>query len=169
MPTSSTEQRPPLAIRRATPADLDVVVELRLALLRTHRDNPVYGRLRPDARRRARRLFAAQLANEEEVTFLAERSGVVVGILRSMIGRSSPLLEPAHFGYVASVYVRPAARRAGVLTALLAEAESWCRARGVSELRLHNAADNPLANATWDALGFAVVEYLRVRPLAHTH
>lgn len=167
MPRSRTE-RPPLAIRRATPADLDVVVELRLTLLRAHRGNPVYGRLRPDVRRRARRLFAAQLANEEEVTFLAEQAGNVVGILRCTIGRSSPLLEPAHFGYVASVYVRPAARRAGVLTTLLAEAESWCRARGVAELRLHNAADNPLANAAWDALGFAVVEHLRVRPLAST-
>ena len=59
----------------------------------------------------------------------------------------------------------PKAREQGVLSALLAAADTWCRERGLDEMRLHNAADNPLANAAWDALGFEVVEHLRVRPL----
>jgi ribosomal protein S18 acetylase RimI-like enzyme len=45
------------------------------------------------------------------------------------------------------------------------EAEQWCSDRGLEEMRLHNAADNPLANAAWEALGFEVVEHLRVRSL----
>ena len=125
----------------------------------------VYGRLRADAPRRARRLFAAQLASDDEVTFLAEQDGGVVGILRCMEGTGSPLLEPARYGYVASVYVRPAARRGGVLHLLMNAAEEWCRERGLDEVRLHNASDNPLANAAWDALGFQVAEHLRVRSL----
>ena len=44
-----------LTIRRATIYDLDVVVELRLALLREYAEHPVYGRLRPDATKRIRR------------------------------------------------------------------------------------------------------------------
>jgi ribosomal protein S18 acetylase RimI-like enzyme len=159
---------PDVSVRRADPDDLDVVVELRLALLREHRGNPVYGRLRADAPRRARRLFAAQLASDDEVTFLAEQDGGVVGILRCMEGMGSPLLEPARYGYVASVYVRPAARRGGVLHLLMATAEAWCREHGLDEVRLHNAADNPLANAAWDALGFVVAEHLRVRSLRDT-
>ena len=40
-------------VRPATLGNLDVVVELRVALLREHSENAIYGRLRPDAPRRA--------------------------------------------------------------------------------------------------------------------
>ncbi|HEY0971436.1 MAG TPA: GNAT family N-acetyltransferase [Gemmatimonadales bacterium] len=152
-------------VRRGLPADIDVVVELRLALLREHAGNPIYGRLRRDARSRAERLFAAQLAARGEVTFLAEKEGEVVGILRCIDAQGSPLLHPDRYGYIASVYVRPAVRRSGVLRALVASAERWCERRGLTELRLHNAADNELASAAWSGLGFEVAEVLRVRPL----
>ena len=155
----------PAAVRVATPADLPVVVELRLALLREHRDSPLYGRLRPDARQRAERLYAAQLASPGEVIFLAEIEGAAVGILRCMAAQGAPLLLPERYGYISSVYVRPSARRRGVLRVLLAAAERWCLDRGLDELRLHNAAENAVANATWAAFGFEPVELLRVRPL----
>ena len=164
-PSTSAAPPPAVAVRAATLADLDTVVALRIALLREHAQNPVYGRLRADAPQRARRIFAAQLEAENEVTLLAERAGRAVGILRCIDAAGSPLLYPARYAYVASVYVAPAERRSGVLRALIDAAEEWSRARGLHEMRLHNAADNPLAGAAWDALGFEVVEVLRMRPL----
>jgi ribosomal protein S18 acetylase RimI-like enzyme len=154
-------------VRRATAADLDEVVALRLALLRAHGGNPVYGRLREDAPARARALFRDQLASTQEVTWLAVRpdTGAAVGILRCMEGRGSPLLDPPRYGYVASVYVVPGARRAGVLRALLGRAVDWSRERGLDELRLHAASDNADGLAAWQAMGFAVAEHLLVRPL----
>lgn len=143
-----------------------MVTELRLALLREHRRNAVYKRLRADAPERALKLFAAQLEAPNEVIFLAQRGDDVIGILRCIHSAGSPLLNPSHYGYISSVYVRPQDRRSGVTRALLAEAEDWCRARGLTELRLHNAADNPTANAVWESLDFQVVELLRVRPLS---
>jgi GNAT superfamily N-acetyltransferase len=125
----------------------------------------VYGRLRADVRDRARRLYRAQLAAEGEVIFLAERGGETVGILRCIDAVGSVLLEPPRYGYISSVYVRPGARRSGVLHALLRAAEDWCERRGLAELRLHNAADNPDAGETWQKLGFDVVEVLRMRTL----
>ena len=153
------------AVRVATLADLETVVELRIALLREHAGNPVYGRLRVDAPQRARRIFAEQLEAPNEVTFLAERDGRPVGILRCIDAVGSPLLHPARYAYVASVYVVPAQRRAGVLRAMMREAEEWSAARGLREMRLHNAADNDLAGDAWAAMGFEVVEVLRVRAL----
>lgn len=154
-----------VTVRVATPKDLDVVVELRLALLREHADSPLYGRLRPDARRRAERMYAAQLATPGEVIFLAEEGRETLGILRCLAAQGAPLLLPERYGYISSVYVRPRARRRGVLRALMDAAERWCEERGLDELRLHNAAENDVANATWAALGFAPVEVLRTRPL----
>jgi ribosomal protein S18 acetylase RimI-like enzyme len=151
-----------LSVRVATMADLAIVVELRLALLREHSQNPIYRRLRPDAPARASRLFAAQLRSANEVIFLAEHEGATIGILRCVASAGLPLLFPARHGYISSVYVIPSARRHGVLRALFIAAVGWCRERGLREARLHNAVENETANAVWDALGFQIVEHLRV-------
>jgi ribosomal protein S18 acetylase RimI-like enzyme len=151
-----------LTVRQATMADLAIVVELRLALLREHSQNPIYRRLRPDAPARASRLFAAQLRSPNEVIFLADHEHSTVGILRCVASAGLPLLFPARHGYISSVYVVPSARRHGVLRSLFTAAIAWCRERGLREARLHNAVENETANAVWDALGFRVVEHLRV-------
>ena len=154
-----------LSVRQATSKDLAAILALRLALLREHSHNAIYGRLRPDAEPRAAKLFAAQLQSPNEVIFLAEVSGEAVGVLRCIHSAGSPLLDPPQYAYISSVYVVPRAREQGVLRELLAAADDWCADRGLDEMRLHNAADNPLANAAWEALGFEVVEHLRVRSL----
>jgi len=164
-PYDADASPPRIAVRAATRADLPVVLELRLALLHEHDDNLIYHRLRPDARERGRELFGNQLVSPHEVTLLAEIEGRVVGILRCIESKGMPLLYPSRYAYVSSVYVVPRARRAGVVRALLADAILWCEARGLTEMRLHNAAENEVANAAWHALGFEVVEHLRVRQL----
>lgn len=157
---------PPISVRAATAADLETVVALRLALLREECQAPSYGRVRPGAARRARLLYRAQLDSPAEVTLLAEQGGVALGILRCAESTGHPLLEPDRYAYVSSVYVVPAARRCGLVRALLRHASQWCRDRKLVEMRLHNAADSAVANAAWEALGFTVVEHLRVHRVA---
>jgi GNAT superfamily N-acetyltransferase len=152
-------------VREATPGDLDAVVVLRIALLREHPGHPIYGRLRPDVDERARELFASQLRSTMEVILLAELDGEVAGVLRCVESIGSPLLEPARYAYVSSAYVRPEVRRRGVLRALLRAADRWARARGLDQMRLHNVAGSADAEGAWSALGFSVVEQVRVRTL----
>jgi len=168
---AESSSAPGIVVRRATPKDLEAVVRLRLALLREYPDHPIYGRLQPDITARARDLFAAQLRSPTEVMFLASFEDSVesrvraasVGILRCTESTSSPLLEPSRYAYVSSVYVHPDARRRGVLRALLRAADEWSRARGLDEMRLHNVADSGSAGAAWSALGFQIVEHVRMR------
>ena len=154
-----------ITVREATVRDLDAVMELRLALLREHPDHPIYGRLRPDVTTRARELFANQLRSTTESIFLAQREDIVAGILRCVESIGSPLLDPARYVYVSSVYVRPELRRRGVLRALLRAADTWARERGLDQMRLHNVAGSESAEGAWAALGFDVVEQVRVRKL----
>lgn len=154
-----------ITVRRATPADLPVVVELRLALLRENDRHPIYGRLRVDARERAFDVFDAQLRAPNEVMLLAESGDEILGILRCVETFNTPLLHPERYCYVSSVYVRPRSRRHGVLTSLLADAEAWCAERGLTEMRLHNVPGGN-ASAAWSAVGFAVVEEVRRKGLA---
>jgi GNAT superfamily N-acetyltransferase len=164
-PAASRAEESGLRVRAATPRDLDAVVSLRLALLREHPEHPIYGRLRADVGARARELFAAQLRSPLEVILLAERTHDVIGVIRCVESVGSPLLEPARYAYVSSAYVRPDARRRGALRALLRGAERWARARGLGQMRLHNVAGSIEAEGAWSALGFAVVEQVRVRDL----
>src|SRR4051812_40113167 len=163
---------PCIVVRRATPKDIDSVIHLRLALLREYPDHPIYGRLQPDVTVRARDLFAAQLRSSVECMFLAsfeEARGLgdartkSIGILRCAESTSSPLLEPSRYAYVSSVYVHPDARRRGVLRALVHAADEWSRARGLDQMRLHNVANSDSAGVAWSALGFDVVEHVRLR------
>jgi GNAT superfamily N-acetyltransferase len=157
-----------VCVREAALRDLDAVVALRLALLREHPDHPIYGRLRADASAKARELFASQLRSTMEAIFLAELDGGVIGVLRCVESVGSPLLDPARYAYVSSVYVMPEARRRGVLRALLAAADRWARARGLVQMRLHNVAGSAEAEGAWSALGFDVVEQVRVRDLTRS-
>lgn len=152
-----------LSVRTAILGDLDSIVELRLALLREYGSHPLYGHLHHDARDRAFELYRAQLASPHETMFVAELGNEIVGILRCVDTPSSPLLLPERYCYVSSAYVKPSARRKGVLTALVAAAEHWCDLRGISEMRLHNANGVRMAEETWSALGFEVVEQVRRR------
>jgi len=154
--------RDALVVRRATADDLETVVTLRLALLREYPEHPVYGRLRPDIETRAHALFAAQLESDIEVVFLAEVSGDPVGLVRCVDTVSSPLLLPERYCYVSSAYVKPEFRRRGILQALIERARDWCDDRGLIEMRLHNVGSRKSAAGAWDALGFEVVEQVRL-------
>lgn len=151
------------AIRQAVPADIESVLALRMALLREYPAHRIYGRLRPDAERIARPIFTSQLESGTEVMFLAEIDHRAIGILRAVEAAASPFLVPDRYCYISSVYVRPEFRRQGVLRALLARAQAWCRERGLDEMRLHSVGTRETAAAAWDALGFEVVEQMRVR------
>lgn len=150
-------------VRAASVADLDAVITLRLALLREHPDHPIYGRLRRDVDERARELFATQLRSPLETIFVADVGAETAGILRCVESLGSPLLEPARYAYVSSVYVRPEHRRRGVLRALVRAAERWARDRQLDQMRLHNVEGSEVAERAWGALGFRVVEQVRVK------
>jgi ribosomal protein S18 acetylase RimI-like enzyme len=158
---------PRLSVRRATPADLPIVVRFRLALLRHHarRIPGVAARVHPRAADRARRHAARCLADPTERTWLAHLDATPVGVLRCTVSANSAVLRPVRYGYLAMVYVAPAARRHGVLRRLVRVAERWCARQGLDEVRLHVHPANPDGVAAWDALGFDVVEQVRARRL----
>jgi ribosomal protein S18 acetylase RimI-like enzyme len=163
-PPASDDGSRQITIRRATANDLDAVVALRIALLREYREHPIYGRLRADAERRARPIFAAQIESDREAIFLAEDSSSreSIGMLRCVESIASPLLVPDRYCYVSSVYVKPAHRRRGILRQLFERAREWCRERGLPEMRLHNVGSRSMSAAVWDAFGFEVVEQVRL-------
>ena len=97
--------------------------------------------------------------------FLAERDGRVVGILRCAESMASPLLDPARYAYISSVFVDREHRRSGVLRALLDAAERWCGERGLTDMRLHSVSGDEVSEGAWEHLGFLPVETVRMKRL----
>lgn len=153
-------------VRAATAADLEVVVALRLALLREEGQSPLFARPRPDVATLARDLSAQQLASPTEVTLLAWDASEPVGLLRCSVSRATRLVRPLRYGFLTSAYVVPAYRQRGVLRAMLDTAEGWCRERGLREVRLHCTVENRVGQAAWDRLGYREAEIVRRRVLA---
>ena len=163
--TRTAPSRARVRIRPATLADAERIAELRLALIGEHKANAIYSRVRGDAPSRALDLTKEQLASEKQAMFVATNGERIVAVLRCIDQRGHRLLRPARFALISTVYVEPEARRQGVLHSLIDAAIIWSRERGLTEMRLQNAIDNPLALAAWEALGFRVVEQTRLRSL----
>lgn len=132
-------------VRTAVDDDVGELVRLRTALRREEGAGPdrVSGRtVRAQTRR--------DLADPAGVFLVAPRARGLRGMLRCQaIGHEVVV------AIVSAVYVEPSSRRAGVLRALLAAADAWCRERGLGDMRLRCATHNAGGQAAWTSLGFA--------------
>ena len=72
-------------------------------------------------------------------------------------------IQPGRIGFTQTREGLVEQRR--VVGVLVDHAVRWCRERGLDQIRLHNAADNPVASAAWESLGFRVVEHARLKHL----
>ena len=93
--------------------------------------------------------------------FMAEVDGKVVGFVCAVSAtRNDSPDDPATFAWIHDIFVRPAYRRRGVATALMAAAEAFVRSRGARELRLGVIDRNADARTLYRGLGFR--DYLRI-------
>lgn len=67
--------------------------------------------------------------------------------------------------YISDFCILPAWRRRGLGRSALAQLDRLLRGRGITELGLRVAADNPGARALYDACGFRVTGVNMVKPL----
>jgi ribosomal protein S18 acetylase RimI-like enzyme len=107
------------------------------------------------------RYLETQCAAHDGRVMVADTGGDIVGfvcVVASTRGDSPD--DPATYAWAHDIFVKPAHRRQGVATALMAEAESFVRSRGARELRLGVLDRNADARALYRGLGFR--EYVRV-------
>ncbi len=153
-------------VRRASVDDLDEILALWSQYIRMHRDNPAYRSLPPGALGRRRETFRQLIESSEAVMFVIERpDGGIDGMISCMVEKNVSYLAPRYYARFQTPFVRPDARGRGNLKKLLTEAYRWARRRELTEVRLFTAADNLLANAIAEELGFVAIEVVRRRPI----
>jgi GNAT superfamily N-acetyltransferase len=135
-----------IRIRRATPNDLEGIVDSNIALARESEDKVLH---------RATVLAGvrAGLADPGRSTyFLAEIENEVVG--QTMVTTEWSDWRNGWFWWIQSVYVKPACRHRGVFRALYRHIRSLAHSRGdVCGLRLYVERHNASAISTYARLG----------------
>jgi len=146
---------PSVRIRRATPADLDVVLAMTMEVLRF---DAYFGVLEPPgAEQELRAQLAAEL-EEDPWTWLAERDGDPVGMLTAERPESAAYIAPRTSGSPAAcllaLYVAPAERGTGVGAALTGQLHRSAEAAGVGVILLEYEQVNPLSVPFWGRQGY---------------
>jgi len=143
----------PLAIRRAAPADLEVIVEFNRRLAEESEGKTLdFAVVRPGV--------AAGLADPNKgIYFIAEENGIIVG--QMMITLEWSDWRNGWFWWIQSVYVRTEARRRGVFRSLFQHVEELARQEPqVIGLRLYVERENRTAQDTYVSLGMEPTGYM---------
>lgn len=142
-----------LRVRAATPGDAATIAAFNLAMARETEDKGL------DEAALQRGVARALGDPERGRYFVAERDGSVVGCL--LVTREWSDWRAAWFWWIQSVYVAPAARRAGVYAALHQDVLARARAAGdVCGVRLYVETENRVAQATYERLGMRRAHYV---------
>jgi hypothetical protein len=150
-------ERQDLRIRRATPADIDTVVRLGMEVIRF--DAHFAGVIeRPSTAAALRQEAAGLLAGPDCWTLLAERDGIVTGMVAAQRPQSAgwiaPVVRQAPAAYLMFGFVLPAERASGIGATLAARLHCEIEDAGVAVTLLHYEQTNPLSVPFWSQQGY---------------
>jgi GNAT superfamily N-acetyltransferase len=147
---------PGVRIRRATPADLDVVVRMAMEVVRF--DAHFGGVIERPGAAEGLRAEVAVLLGHDPWTWLAERDGDPVGLLIGERPEVADWIAPRTCGspvaYLLALFVVPAERGTGVGAALTGQLHRTATAARVSVILLQYEQVNPLSVPFWGGQGY---------------
>jgi ribosomal protein S18 acetylase RimI-like enzyme len=145
-----------IIIRRAVEADYEQLCLLWDEVDRLHRQRlPAIFR-RPDGPVREWAYFAGLLTDENVGLFLAQAEGELLGFIHVVVAqaREIPLFVPRRFAVIDDLVVSEPARRQGIGSLLIEQAEDWARERALTTIELTVYEFNQGAIALYEKTGY---------------
>lgn len=145
-----------MAVRRATEADLPAVGQLGALLLRVHYefDHDRFMRPGAGAEEGYAWFLGTQLTEADALVLVAELEARIVGYLYAAIEPRNWKELRDEAAFIHDILVAEGHRKAGIAQALMEEALSWARSRGVPRVMLWTATPNTHARGLFERLGF---------------
>ena len=151
-----------VVVRQAVIGDLEELVAMWTRYIRVHALNPAYRRIRTDALEMRRRMFRRHIEEATSAVFvLAAAEGGLDGMIACFVEENEALFDPPRYVRIQTPFVRREVRRRGYLRRLLHATFEWASDWDIDEVRLFLGADNLIANAVADDLGFEPIEVVR--------
>jgi GNAT superfamily N-acetyltransferase len=147
---------PAIVIRRATPADEAGLGPLGAKLTRLHYEFDPDRFIAPGENIESGygRFLVSQIAKPDDVVFVAERDGALVGyVWGGLEPRSWKELRDTA-GFIHDVFVEERARGTGTGERLVEVAAAWLIERGAPRIMLWTAEKNELAQKVFQRIGF---------------
>jgi ribosomal protein S18 acetylase RimI-like enzyme len=150
-----------MEIRKATPADDDILVRHYLAVWESYGTPPEH--MLPDAPARVLQFIREGRTYRNSAAFLAIVDGEVAGsaVCQTHVSPFPEVILPLHrqFGYIWSVYVEPKCRRGGLARRLVERALDHLRSIGCTTAVLHSSA---AGERLYEQLGFKLATEMRL-------
>jgi GNAT superfamily N-acetyltransferase len=148
-----------LNLRRAGPGDLELAVRFQLDVIRYDEQFGV-GQVRPATEALVSESLLTELSRRPSWIWLAERerTGEPVGLLilqpPEQAGWIAALVSAGPVAYLATMFVQPGERGAGVGAALVGQAHAAIDDHGAAVTLLHYAQVNPVSGPFWSRMGY---------------
>ena len=144
-----------IIVRAGRPGDIAAVGQLWEQMLNYHiaRDRRF---LIADGAKEAFQHYARTrvLRSADNRLLIAEADGAPIGFLIARIERGGPVFLNPDFGYITDTSVAETHRRNGAGSALFEAAKAWFRTKGVTNIRVSVASENPDGMDFWTEVGF---------------
>ena len=148
-----------VAIRRATMADIEVLIDHRLAMF--HDMGFTDDRVLAEVRTASREYFEAALPDGSYVAWLAEAGGEVVAGAGILVASwpGGPWDGQSRRAWILNVYTAPQWRRRGLARRVMESVLAWCRAERFRIVSLHASAEGRML---YTAMGFKPTNEMRL-------
>jgi predicted GNAT family acetyltransferase len=142
------------SIRKATPSDIDKLVQLRL-LLQQHceESNPMIWHMTEEGKTILKQRVQNELSTNNSHVLIAEMNGEIIGSAHGEITHRTDY-TPKTVGSISTVYVVREFRKRGVGALLVKQLCELFDAEGVEDVTLRYIIGNKEAEAFWRKLGF---------------
>jgi diamine N-acetyltransferase len=157
----------PFIVRAGCLGDYEQMCVLLAEVDELHRLNLPWLFQKPTVEPRSKAFFEQLLTSQDSVVLVADTGSRLVGVATAML-RSSPdfaLFVTQRWGVLDNIAVSQAWRRRGVGAALIADSESWLRARGANWIELGVYEFNADARSFYRALGYLPLSTKLRKPL----
>ena len=141
-----------ILLRRATPDDLERLLEFEQAIIEAERPFDETIRGGPDVHYYD---LAGLISSPDAEVIVAELDGRIIGSGYAKISESEPYLRHRRHSYLGFMYVVPEHRGQGVIKQILAALEDWSRSRGVTEMKLEVYTENAAAVRAYSKSGYS--------------
>ncbi|SFR31945.1 Ribosomal protein S18 acetylase RimI [Robiginitalea myxolifaciens] len=139
-----------ISIREAKTEDLPELLEMEQALIREER--PFDPTIRPDP---VHYYDIPEFIEQDDVCLLVATSGArIISCGYAAVRKPRHYLDHDTYGYLGFMYTHPDFRGRGINGRIMGQLKSWCRDRGLKELRLTVYTGNSPAIRAYEKVAF---------------